>query len=169
MLAIFKRELKAYFLTPIGYLYMGLFLLLSGIFFTFNNLLSLSSHILPEVSAVCRRVLIIDRGRIVADDSPENLAKRILGGSHIHLRVDAAEAAVTKALGKVASVKNLEFKESQEPGAVEAIVEAAEDTDIRRDLFKTLAAANIPILLMHSVDMSLEDIFLNLTTKEEEK
>jgi ABC-2 type transport system ATP-binding protein len=129
----------------------------------------LSSHILPEVSAVCKRVLIIDRGKIVADDTPENLARRILGGSHIVLRMDAAQAAVSNALEKVPSVKNLEFRESQESGTVELIAEAAEDSDIRRDLFRALAAADIPILMMRSLDMSLEDIFLNLTTKEEEK
>jgi ABC-2 type transport system ATP-binding protein len=128
----------------------------------------LSSHILPEVSAVCKRVLIINEGRIVADDSPENLGKRILGGSHIHLRLDASEAAVRGALGKVSSVKKLDFKASQEKDTVEAIAEAAKDMDIRRDLFRALASANIPILMMRSLDLSLEDIFLNLTTTEEE-
>ena len=127
----------------------------------------LSSHILPEVSAVCHRVLIISKGRIVADDSPENLAKLILGGSHILLRLDASEAAVSNALGKVSSIMNLEFRESQEQGTVETVAEAAADTDIRRDLFRALADANIPILMMRSLDLSLEDIFLNLTTKED--
>jgi ABC-2 type transport system ATP-binding protein len=133
-----------------------------------DHTIILSSHILPEVSAVCKRVLIINKGRIVADDTPENLAKRILGGSHIHLRVDASETAVSKALGKVSAIKKLDFKESQEPGTVEAIAEAASDADIRRDLSKALAAAEIPILMMRSLDMSLEEIFLNLTTIEEE-
>ena len=132
-----------------------------------DHTIILSSHILPEVSAVCKRVLIINRGRIVADDTPENLAKRILGGSHILLRADASEAAVQVALGKVSSIIKLEFRESQESGTVEALVEAAEETDIRRDLFRALAAADIPILMMRSLDMSLEEIFLNLTTKEE--
>jgi ABC-2 type transport system ATP-binding protein len=126
----------------------------------------LSSHILPEISAVCRRVLIINQGRIVADDSPENLAKRILGGSRILLRLDAAENAVQGALEKLTSIRKLEFMKSQEDGTVDAIAEAAEDTDIRRDLFRAFASADIPILMMRSLDMSLEDIFLNLTTKE---
>jgi len=126
----------------------------------------LSSHILPEISAVCRRVLIINQGRIVADDSPENLAKRILGGSRILLRLDADENAVQGTLEKVPLIKKLEFMKSQEDGTVDAIAEAAEDTDIRRDLFRALADADIPILMMRSLDMSLEDIFLNLTTKE---
>ena len=127
----------------------------------------LSSHILPEVSAVCRRVLIINQGKIVANDSPENLARRILGGSHIHLRLDAKEAAVSRAMKKIKAITNLEFMESQEPGTVEAIAESMEDTDIRRDIFKALAAAEIPILMMRPLDMSLEEIFLNLTTSEE--
>ena len=131
-----------------------------------DHTIILSSHILPEVSAVCKRVLIINRGRIVADDTPENLARRILGGSHILLRVDAEKAAVQAALGKVSSIKKLEFRESQEAGTAEAVAEAEKDTDIRRDIFRALAAANIPILLMRSLDMSLEEIFLNLTTNE---
>jgi ABC-2 type transport system ATP-binding protein len=126
----------------------------------------LSSHILPEVSAVCRRVLIINQGKIVADDSPENLAKRILGGSRILLRLDADEKAVQGALGKVSSVRKLEYRQSQEAGTIEAIAEASDDTDIRRDLFRALAAADIPILMMRSMDMSLEDIFLNMTSDE---
>ena len=129
----------------------------------------LSSHILPEVSAVCKRVLIINKGRIVADDSPENLARHILGGSHIHLRLDASEAKVRSALEKVSSLKELQFRDSPESGTVEAVAKADGETDIRRDISRTLAAADIPILLMRSVDMSLEDIFINLTTKEGEE
>ena len=131
-----------------------------------DHTIILSSHILPEVSAVCKRVLIIDKGKIVADDTPETLAKRILGGSHIQLRVDSTEAAVSKALARVTAIRKVEFQESQEPGAVEFVAEAGEETDIRRDLFRALAAADIPILMMRSLDLSLEEIFLNLTTNE---
>jgi ABC-2 type transport system ATP-binding protein len=137
-----------------------------------DHTIILSSHILPEVSAVCKRVLIIDQGVIVADDTPENLAKRLLGGSHILLRLDGAQGAVSKALESIPAVRKVEFKESQEPGTVEAVAEASvdastgEEIDIRRDIFRSLSAANIPILMMRSLDMSLEDIFLNLTTQE---
>jgi len=133
-----------------------------------DHTIILSSHILPEVSAVCRRVLIINHGKIVADDTPDNLAKLILGGSHIQLRLDGSEAAVSNALGKLPSIKKLEFRESQEAGTVEAIAEAEAEADIRRGIFKALAAAGIPILMMRSMDLSLEEIFLNLTTKEGE-
>jgi len=128
----------------------------------------LSSHILPEVSAVCKRVLIMNEGKIVADDTPENLAKRLLGGSHLLLRVDGSEAQVESALKKISDLQNLSFRESQEAGTVEVVAEAAKDKDIRRDVFKALSAAGLPILMMRSLDMSLEEIFLHLTTKEEE-
>jgi ABC-2 type transport system ATP-binding protein len=131
-----------------------------------DHTIILSSHILPEVSAVCKRVLIINRGAIVADDTPENLAKRILGGSHILLRLDGSQDAVSEALGKIPQIRNLEWKESQESGTCEVVAEAGEEADIRRDIFHALSGANIPILLMRSQDLSLEEIFLNLTTRE---
>jgi ABC-2 type transport system ATP-binding protein len=131
-----------------------------------DHTIILSSHILPEVSAVCKRVLIINQGVIVADDTPENLAKRLLGGSHILLRLDGGREAVSKALESIPAVRGVQFRESQEPGTQEAVVEAAEETDIRRDIFRSLSAAKIPILMMRSLDMSLEEIFLNLTTNE---
>jgi ABC-2 type transport system ATP-binding protein len=126
----------------------------------------LSSHILPEVSAVCKRVLIINRGVIVADGTPENLAKRLLGGNHILLRVDATGPEVSKALKTVSAIQKIEFHESQETGTSELVAEAAPNVDIRRDISRALSSANIPILMMRSKDMSLEDIFLNLTTEE---
>ena len=132
-----------------------------------DHTIILSSHILPEVSAVCKRVLIINHGIIVADDTPQNLARRLLGGSHILLRLDAAQETVSEALGKVPGVLGHEFRESQESGTAEVVVEAAPETDIRREIFRALAAAGIPILMMRALDMSLEEIFLQVTTKEE--
>ncbi|MDR2101835.1 MAG: ABC transporter ATP-binding protein [Treponema sp.] len=134
-----------------------------------DHTIILSSHILPEVSAVCKRVLIINRGVIVADDTPENLATRLLGGSHIILRLDGPRDRVNQVLGKAASVRRLEFRESQEEGTTEVVVEAAEDADVRRDVFRCLSAADIPILMMRALDMSLEEIFLQVTTQEEIK
>jgi ABC-2 type transport system ATP-binding protein len=132
-----------------------------------DHTIILSSHILPEVSAVCRRVLIINQGVIVADDTPENLAKRLLGGSHILLRLEADRQAAEEVLRNVAGVSGQEFREPQEAGTVELVVEASGEADIRRDIFRALAGANIPILMMRALDMSLEEIFLHVTTKEE--
>lgn len=132
-----------------------------------DHTIILSSHILPEVSAVCKRVLIINQGKIVADDTPDNLARRLLGGSHVLLRVEGGRDAVEKALRAIPAVRNVEFRESQEEGTIEVVAESEQDSDIRRDVFRSLGAAGLPILMMRSLDMSLEEIFLHLTMKEE--
>jgi ABC-2 type transport system ATP-binding protein len=129
-----------------------------------DHTIILSSHILPEVSAVCKRVLIINRGLIIADGTPKELARRLLGGRHILLRLDGSQAAVSKALESIPAVKGIQFRESREPETQEVVAEAVEEADIRRDVFRALSAAKIPILMMQSLDMSLEEIFLNLTT-----
>lgn len=126
----------------------------------------LSSHILPEVSAVCGRVLIINQGAIVADDTAENLARRILGGSHVLLRLEASEERVRSVFGGLAGVRALQFREPVEAGTSELVVEAQEDADVRRALFRAASGADIPIIMMRALDLSLEEIFLNLTTRE---
>jgi ABC-2 type transport system ATP-binding protein len=140
-----------------------------------DHTIILSSHILPEVSAVCKRVLIMNQGVIVADDTPENLAKRILGGNRIILKVGGTAEAVKNALQNISSIQKLEFMNSTEQEtcelAVSASMEAASvagETDIQRVIFHALSKASLPILLMQSQDMSLEEIFLNLT-KEKDK
>ncbi|GHV70898.1 ABC transporter ATP-binding protein [Spirochaetia bacterium] len=126
----------------------------------------LSSHILPEVSAVCQRVLIINQGKIVADDTAANLAKRLLGGNQILVRLEGSreDPQLEASLRKAPFIQNLEFRDSPEEGTVDVVVAA--DADIRRDLFRFLASSGMPALMMRSMDMSLEEIFLNLTTQE---
>ena len=128
----------------------------------------LSSHILPEVSAVCERVLIINRGKIVATDTPENLARRLTGKSRLSLRVDGPAHDVKAALRAITGVRGVETHSSTEENAVDVMIEAEQDRDLRRDIFRTLSKANYPILMMRPMDLSLEDIFLQLTTTEQE-
>lgn len=128
----------------------------------------LSSHILPEVSAVCERVLIINKGKIVASDTPENLSKRLTHGSKLQLRVLGQRQKVYGILEKVPGVKYIEFIGPKEPNTVEVIVEAENEMDIRADIFYALSEAKLPILMMRAVDLTLEEIFLQLTTEEKE-
>jgi ABC-2 type transport system ATP-binding protein len=128
----------------------------------------LSSHILPEVQAVCSRVLIINKGKIVASDTPENLSRGISGDNRTTLRVAGTEKDVLEAARGVSNVVKAEAVSSREPQTVDVIVEARRDTDIRRDLFTAFARANLPILMMKSMDLTLEEIFLNLITDEKE-
>jgi ABC-2 type transport system ATP-binding protein len=128
----------------------------------------LSSHILPEVSAVCERVIIINRGRIVAGDTPENLSKGLTASSKLILRVAGATTEVTQTLQSVPGVRLVEAQGVREPETVDILVEAEKDIDIRRPIFNALSAAGQPILMMRSLDLTLEEIFLQVTTQEQE-
>jgi ABC-2 type transport system ATP-binding protein len=126
----------------------------------------LSSHILPEVQAVCSRVLIINKGRIVASDTPENLSKGVAGENRLAIRVAGPEAEVASLLRSVEGVMEVEVVSSQEPGTVELVVQASRELDLRTPIFEACARANYPIVGMKSMVLSLEEIFLNLTTEE---
>ena len=128
----------------------------------------LSSHILPEVSAVCDRVIIIDKGKIVASDTPENLSRRIGDSSKLFLRVAGPEKQVVKLLGNISGVKQAINQGSREPDTVDVIVEADKDIDIRKPVFNRLSEAGYPLLMMKPIDLTLEDIFLHVTTEEGE-
>ncbi len=131
-----------------------------------DHTIVLSSHILPEISAVCDRVLIINKGEIVASDTPENLAQNLAGMHKLHLRVKGEEEQIRKALASVTVLKDIVLEPSRESGAMNVVVEAGTDSDIREEVFYALAGEKCPILQMRPMDMSLEEIFLNLTTQE---
>ncbi len=126
----------------------------------------LSSHILPEVQAVCSRVLIINKGKIVASDTPENLSRGLVAGNRLTLRVAGPEAEVTALVRGVEGVTGVEAGRSREAGTVELTVEAGRDRDVRSEIFAACAKAGYPIVGMKAVDLSLEEIFLNLVTEE---
>jgi ABC-2 type transport system ATP-binding protein len=128
----------------------------------------ISSHILPEVQAVCSRVLIINRGKIVASDTPANLSRGLTADNRLSLRVAGAEGQALSVARSVANVTDARSAGSREPGTVDIVVEAERDADVRRDIFKAFASNNLPLLMMKSMDLSLEEIFLNLTTEEKE-
>ncbi len=134
-----------------------------------DHTIVLSSHILPEISAVCDRVLIISKGDIVASDTPENLAKNMAGMHKLHLRVKGQESNIRGALEGLGFLKDIILAPSREEGVLKVVVEAGRDADIREDVFFALAAQRCPILQMRPMDISLEEIFLNLTTVEGEE
>lgn len=123
----------------------------------------LSTHILPEVEAVCERVLVINNGVIIADDAASDLAGSVAGEHKLALRVSGPKAAVTQLLRSVDGVREVTPLADREKGASDFIVESAPSIDIRKPLFTTLARAGHPILMMRPQDMSLEDIFMSLT------
>jgi ABC-2 type transport system ATP-binding protein len=128
----------------------------------------LSSHILPEVQAVCSRVLIINRGRIVASDTPENLSRGLSRDNRLSLRIAAPEREALAVVRAVDGVEKAEATGSREEGTVDIVVQAQRDKDVRRDLFSAFARASLPILQMKSLDLTLEEIFLSMITDERE-
>jgi ABC-2 type transport system ATP-binding protein len=126
----------------------------------------LSSHILPEVTAVCERVIIIHRGRIVASDTIDRLSTGLSSGHKLTVRVAGAEARVLNAIRGVASVKSVENLGSREEGSIDVYVESGAQEDVRKPVFYALSKADLPILMMRSSDASLEDIFIQLTADE---
>jgi len=124
----------------------------------------LSSHILPEVSAVCDRVMIIHKGRIVASDTTDKLTSTMTGQHRIQLRVGGAFERVKDLLGAHSFVEEIENQGVKEEGTVDIIITGQEGTDIRELAFKACAESDIALLSMKNLESSLEEIFLEATT-----
>lgn len=126
-----------------------------------------STHILPEVSMVCSRALIINQGRVVAADTPENLTARLQKGMRIQLQVRAGEGAeVELALKGVEGVSRVSLERDVAPGVKAYLVESTDRSDIRATLAREIIGRGWDLLELHAVEMSLEDIFLQLVTEE---
>jgi ABC-2 type transport system ATP-binding protein len=123
----------------------------------------LSSHILSEVSAICHRVLIINKGSIVASGTPEELSKKVNNSDKILLRVKGPKQDIYKKIREMEDVELVKEQGVHEPGTVDLLVEAKKDVDIREALFFTLSKAGFIILMMKSKDIDLEEIFLEVT------
>lgn len=126
----------------------------------------LSTHILPEVSMTCDRVVIINKGKIAAVDTPQNLTSQLKGGQRVRLEVGAPEAAIREALGQVAGAKRVQVEAAHSDGHVALNVEAAPGKDIRSDLAAKVIEKGWPLFELRGVSLSLEDIFLELTTDD---
>ena len=125
----------------------------------------LSSHILPEVSMICDRVLIIHEGRIVAEDTPSNLAERLQGTEHLEVEVGGPVPQVLSALRRVPGVTSVSHRSFQ--GRNLYSVQAKQGEDLRDEVSRAVISNEWSLLSMQSVGMSLEEIFLRLTTHEE--
>lgn len=131
-----------------------------------DHTIILSSHILPEVSAICERVVIINKGEIAAIDTPENLSRVFGSSSRLTVTVAGPKSSVLGYINGIYGIKYVEPHIEKEKDVISYIVESDKEMDIRRPLFFAMAKAGYPILEMRSLDMTLEDIFLQLTTDE---
>jgi ABC-2 type transport system ATP-binding protein len=125
----------------------------------------LSTHILPEVSMTCGRVVIINQGRVMAEGTPESLTQRFAGQATVRLDVRGEEEPVVAAIRGVEGVVSLRPLKG-DPGTISVEVEADVGRDIRADLARGLVAAGLDLLGLKEVAASLEEVFLHLTTTE---
>ncbi|SDN69099.1 ABC transporter ATP-binding protein [Acetanaerobacterium elongatum] len=123
----------------------------------------LSSHILPEVQATCERVVVINKGKIVADDTPDNLSKSLSTDHNFIVRIEGPEGEVMKLISTIPGMVKVTNMGPREKSAFDYTLEAEEGVDVRRELFTRLADRKWPILALKSTELTLEDIFLQLT------
>ncbi len=127
----------------------------------------LSTHILSEVKAVCDRILIINEGKIVADEKTENIENALKGNPRLIIRIDGPQQTVLSALKKVTGVTYAELSQKYDDGSATYILESRSGLDIRKPVFHLLAQNLWPILSMEYAGSNLEDIFISVVDKAE--
>lgn len=128
----------------------------------------LSSHILSEVSAVCNRVIIINKGRVIAVDTPERLSDN-LGQNSIKVKVKGDRDAVLSAFKEDTAFTSAEEEYTNEDGTVELVIKGAENTDPREAAFDNAVRNGFKLLMLKSDKMSLEEVFLQVTENAAEE
>jgi ABC-2 type transport system ATP-binding protein len=130
-----------------------------------DHTIILSTHILPEVAQTCQRVVIINKGHVVAVDTPDNLTARLRGSETMYLQLDASGADAAASLMRVAGVTRV-VESDRRDGMVGYEVDSESGRDVRRDLARAVITSGWGLLEMRPMRMSLEDVFLSLTTEE---
>ena len=125
----------------------------------------LSTHILPEVSMTCGRVVIINKGRVVAEDTPDNLMRRLRGAGVLRVEALGDELAVTATLRAVPGVLAVHGRAAHD-GAVVLDVESEPGRDVRAEIAKAVVTGGHALVGLQQMGMSLEEIFLQLTTRD---
>ena len=122
----------------------------------------LSSHILSEVSQICNKVIIINKGKIVAIDTPENLENKVTNNNSIYVTVEDVNNKIEIIKDKIEGIKNIQLIKDNEDGTKQYSIEAKEDIDLRKSIFAEFAKENITIFEMKKADTTLEDAFMKL-------
>ncbi len=123
-----------------------------------------SSHILSEIQAICSRVIVIHEGRIIADGAPDQLMQDIQTNHRLAIRVQGTQKEIEAALSNVPKVRSVKALPQRELGTQDFLVEGKIGSDIRADVFYALAKAKLPLLHTYGGELSLEDVFLHLTS-----
>ncbi|MDR0822107.1 MAG: ABC transporter ATP-binding protein [Oscillospiraceae bacterium] len=131
-----------------------------------NRTVVLSSHILPEIQAVCDKIVIINKGKLVADGAADTLAAGLSKEHDVVVQIEGEIDHVRKLLSAVAGVKKVTDGKNLAKNVTEYDVETAPGTDVRRGIFAAMSENNCPILMMRTKELTLEEIFLRVTAGE---
>ena len=126
----------------------------------------LSTHILQEVQQVCDRIVVINKGRVIADGTTEALTYKAAGNRKLVARISGGRTEVRKAIRALDGVLSADEIGQKEAGSCDFLIESRPNTDIRKPMFRLLAEHGWVLLGLKSMDMSLEDVFVNLITDE---
>ena len=131
-----------------------------------SHTIILSTHILPEVSMTCDRVVIINHGKIVAVDTPENLTLQLKGGERIRVEVQAPEKPLRDTLAQISGVRKVAIDSLGSSGRLVATIEASQGQDLRSQIAAKVVGQGWPLYELRGMNLSLEEIFLQLTTED---
>lgn len=126
----------------------------------------LSSHILSEVSAVCDEILIIANGKLVANDTTENLSRIFISDNVIELQAKGAADKIKTVLSAVPGAREVKITSASTDGVITAEVTSGKETDLREKIFYAMKEEECPLLTMNIKESSLEDIFLRIVSDE---
>lgn len=128
-----------------------------------NHTIILSSHILSEIQAVCKRVIIINKGQIIADDTAENLSNKLSSDCSLVARIVAKENEMINALSSIEGVEKVISLGCKEEGSIDFLIEPKDSADIRAKVFEKIVSENKTLLSLNNNKLSLEQVFLRLT------
>ena len=129
----------------------------------------LSTHILPEVQAVCDKIVVINKGKIVANEKTEDLINAVEGSRKLVAKIVGPEEEVLKTLRALGGIKSADVIGKRDTDSVSYLIESQERVDIRKPLFYALSSKGWPLIGLEGVELSLEDIFIRLVGKEKDK
>lgn len=122
----------------------------------------ISSHILSEVSQICNKVIIINKGKMIAIDTPENLEKKVSNNNNTYVTVEDTENKIDTIKEKIPQIKEIKLIKENEDGTKQYVLESESNSDIRKVIFTEFAKENITIFEMKQADTTLEDAFMKL-------
>ena len=127
-----------------------------------NHTVILSSHILSEVSQICDKVIIINKGKLVAIDTPENLENKVANDNSVYVTVEDTENKIEGMKEKIESINEIKLVSENEDGTKQYLITATGTEDLRKSIFSEFAKENITIFEMKKPDTTLEDAFMKL-------